>query len=318
MRLIVIEALAYAICMRAWELLRSRKHLLELETRGAQLVEHDGMGLIVATHSVWFLLLGLEELLAGPTFLAPGLQILAGLLFLVAEVTRLWCMDALGKRWNVRVVVIPGAHRVRTGPYSKLRHPNYLAVLIGLSALPLALGLPYTALLILPLNAVTLWNRIQVENVALDRAEPPPRRRKPKPPQPQPAADASPSPEPRAALPHDEHEEYDEYWEYEDDDKYEEPEDPGRGAGEESLDEDFDPESAVDAPMAQRIRALRIEAGLSMEELAELVGTSLFVIARLEDDDWEGHSVDLLRRVAEAVGTRMEIRFVTLEDWATT
>ena len=70
--------------------------------------------------------------------------------------------------------------------------------------------------------------------------------------------------------------------------------------------------------MAKRIRALRVEAGLSREELAELVGTSLFVIARLEDDDWEGHSVDLLRRIADAMGTRVEIRFVTLEDWVST
>ncbi|MCA9757574.1 MAG: helix-turn-helix domain-containing protein [Candidatus Eisenbacteria bacterium] len=56
--------------------------------------------------------------------------------------------------------------------------------------------------------------------------------------------------------------------------------------------------------------ALRTDAGLTQAELAKLVGTSRSVISRLEDDDYDGHSLALLRRVAAAVNKRVEIRFV--------
>jgi ribosome-binding protein aMBF1 (putative translation factor) len=62
--------------------------------------------------------------------------------------------------------------------------------------------------------------------------------------------------------------------------------------------------------IAEMIHQLREEAGLTQRELAERVGTSASVICRLEDADYEGHSMSLLRRVAEAVGKRVEVRFV--------
>jgi transcriptional regulator with XRE-family HTH domain len=49
---------------------------------------------------------------------------------------------------------------------------------------------------------------------------------------------------------------------------------------------------------------------LSQRELAARVGTSASAICRLEDADYEGHSLSLLKRIAAALGTRIEIRFV--------
>ena len=69
-----------------------------------------------------------------------------------------------------RIVVIDGAQPIRVGPYVRLKHPNYLAVIFVLLCLPLALGLPYTALLILPLNIVAVRRRIQLESSALELA----------------------------------------------------------------------------------------------------------------------------------------------------
>jgi hypothetical protein len=40
------------------------------------------------------------------------------------------------------------------------------------------------------------------------------------------------------------------------------------------------------------------------------VGTSLSAIARLEDADYEGHSLSMLRRIGEALNQKIEIRFV--------
>lgn len=69
----------------------------------------------------------------------------------------------------------------------------------------------------------------------------------------------------------------------------------------------------ADANIATSIYQLRTEAKLSQRELAVLVGTTASVICRLEDADYEGHSMAMLRRVAAAVGKRVEVRFVPID-----
>ena len=71
-------------------------------------------------------------------------------------------------------------------------------------------------------------------------------------------------------------------------------------------------EVRASAQVARRIYELRTKAGLSQRELAKLVGTTASVICRLEDDDYEGHSLAMLRRIATALNSRVEIRFVPL------
>src|ERR1700722_14737163 len=64
--------------------------------------------------------------------------------------------------------------------------------------------------------------------------------------------------------------------------------------------------------IARKIQALRTKAGLTQAQLAKLVGTTASVICRLEDSDYEGHSVAMLRRIATALDRRVEIRFLPL------
>lgn len=66
----------------------------------------------------------------------------------------------------------------------------------------------------------------------------------------------------------------------------------------------------ADADVAAQIYRLRTEAGLTQRELAARVRTSASVICRLEDADYDGHSLAMLRRIASAVGKRVEVRFV--------
>src|SRR2546422_82547 len=63
---------------------------------------------------------------------------------------------------------------------------------------------------------------------------------------------------------------------------------------------------------ARKIAALRTEAGLSQRQLAKLVGTTASVICRLEDADYEGHSLTMLHRIATVLNRRVEIRIVPL------
>lgn len=64
------------------------------------------------------------------------------------------------------------------------------------------------------------------------------------------------------------------------------------------------------AEISRQVFALRMDAGLTQKELASLVGTSHSVISRVEDDDYQGHSLNLLKRIAEALDRKIEIRFV--------
>jgi DNA-binding XRE family transcriptional regulator len=62
--------------------------------------------------------------------------------------------------------------------------------------------------------------------------------------------------------------------------------------------------------IARKIYELRMKAKLSQSELARKVGTTQSVISRLEDADYDGHSLEMLRRIASALEKRVEIRFL--------
>ena len=62
--------------------------------------------------------------------------------------------------------------------------------------------------------------------------------------------------------------------------------------------------------IARKIHDLRTAAGLTQTQLAKLIGTTASVICRLEDADYEGHSLAMLRRIGGALNQRVEIRFV--------
>ena len=64
------------------------------------------------------------------------------------------------------------------------------------------------------------------------------------------------------------------------------------------------------AQVARMIYEARTQAGLTQQELARLVGTKQPVIARLEDADYNGHSLSMLQRIATALHQRLEVHLV--------
>jgi methyltransferase len=86
---------------------------------------------------------------------------------LLSQGLRWWCISTLGRRWNTRVIVVPGLAPVSGGPYRWLRHPNYVAVIAEGIALPLVHLAWVTALVFTVLNAFLLRVRIRVEDAAL-------------------------------------------------------------------------------------------------------------------------------------------------------
>ncbi len=75
--------------------------------------------------------------------------------------------------------------------------------------------------------------------------------------------------------------------------------DPGRKAALEA--------ERVNADVAQMIYDLRTDAGLTQKQLAELIETTQSVVSRLEDADYEGHSLSMLRRIAKALDKKLTV-----------
>ena len=91
---------------------------------------------------------------------------------LFSTVVRWWCIAALGKYWNTRIIVIPDAPLVRRGPYRWMRHPNYAAVTAEVGALPLVHSAWLTAIVFSIANALVVNVRIRAEDAALGYARP--------------------------------------------------------------------------------------------------------------------------------------------------
>lgn len=90
-------------------------------------------------------------------------------LVLASQALRWWCITTLGRRWNTRVIVVPGMEPVSSGPYRLFSHPNYVAVVVEGLALPLVHASWITAVVFTIANAALLTVRIRCEDTALDQ-----------------------------------------------------------------------------------------------------------------------------------------------------
>ena len=153
---------------RLAELALTRRHRAWALARGGVEVGGGHYPWMVAVHTLFLVACPLEVWLLGRPFVAP---LAAAMLLLVvaAMALRYWVVATLGRRWTTSVVCIPGLPLVTGGPYRYLRHPNYLAVVVEMAALPLVHGAWLTAVVFSLANAVVLRVRIRVEDAALAR-----------------------------------------------------------------------------------------------------------------------------------------------------
>jgi methyltransferase len=121
---------------------------------------------MVVLHAGLLVAAPLEVLLADRPFV-PGVGWPALAVVAAAQGLRWCCITTLGRQWNTRVIVVPGAGLVTGGPYRWLRHPNYVAVVAEGVALPLVHDAWVTAIAFTVLNAAVLRARLRVEETAL-------------------------------------------------------------------------------------------------------------------------------------------------------
>jgi len=153
---------------RITELVTSRRNAAWAFARGGKEFGFAHFPFMVALHT-GLLLACLAEVFFGqrPFIPALGWPMLA--IALGCQAMRFWIIATLGKQWNTRVIVVPGAGRITTGPYRFLPHPNYLIVIVEGIALPLVHTAWITAIVFTVLNAILLFGfRIPTERRALE------------------------------------------------------------------------------------------------------------------------------------------------------
>lgn len=157
-----IAVLAFVTLQRLAELMLSQRNTKRLLARGAHEAAPGHYPFIVLLHATWLAVLW---------FLGPGppIEIVPLILFALLQLARIWVITTLGERWTTRIIVLPGAPLVKSGPYRWFNHPNYLIVIGEIAVLPLVFSLPMVAIVFSVLNGLLLWVRIRDENKALGR-----------------------------------------------------------------------------------------------------------------------------------------------------
>jgi methyltransferase len=155
---------------RGAELLLTRRNQQILKAQGSLESGAGHYPWMVLMHVLFLLACPLEVVLLQRPFVAALAYPMLGLLML-ATLLRVWTIKALGRRWTARVFTLKGVPRIVNGPYRYVGHPNYLAVVVEIVALPLIHSAWFTAIIFSILNALLLRVRIRLENVALARAE---------------------------------------------------------------------------------------------------------------------------------------------------
>lgn len=89
------------------------------------------------------------------------------ILFFLTQAGRVWALFSLGKYWNTKIIVLPGAEVVRRGPYRFIKHPNYAIVAAEFLVIPLMFQAYITAAVFTLLNIMVLYVRIPAEEKAL-------------------------------------------------------------------------------------------------------------------------------------------------------
>jgi methyltransferase len=146
---------------RVIELGRARSNTARLRRLGAVEADAGGYPFYVLLHAGWLTSLAVFV----PTTIPPYWPLIG--VFALLQLGRIWVIASLGRYWTTRIITVPDAPLVRTGPFRYLRHPNYLLVVAEIAVLPLAFGAVAIAVIFSALNLLLIARRIRIEERVL-------------------------------------------------------------------------------------------------------------------------------------------------------
>ncbi|MBT2690088.1 hypothetical protein J7I93_18125 [Bacillus sp. ISL-47] len=153
------------ILQRAFELVAAKNNERWMKERGALEFGKRHYQWIVLIHALFFVSYIFEVL-----FFEKGLSRLWPMLFflfILTQAGRLWALFSLGRFWNTKIIVMPGANVIRRGPYQFIKHPNYMIVAAEFVIIPLMFQAYITAIVFTLLNILIMSIRIPAEEKAL-------------------------------------------------------------------------------------------------------------------------------------------------------
>ena len=152
--------LTLVTAQRLAELIIAKRNTAALLASGGREVGAKHYPIIVVFHTCWIVGLWLLARTAEVNWLLISI-------FAVLQAARVWVLATLGARWTTRIIIMPNAPLVLSGPFQFLKHPNYLVVALEIFVLPAAFGLYAFALISGAINLCILAYRIKIEEHAL-------------------------------------------------------------------------------------------------------------------------------------------------------
>lgn len=153
--------LALVVVQRLAELWLAARNTRRLKAAGAVEIGARHYPLFILLHGGW--LVAIAVFTSWNT--APNVWLLS--LYLALQLARVWVIATLGRFWTTRIVSLPGAPLIRTGPYRFARHPNYWVASLEIAILPLAFGQVAIAVAFSVLNALLIFWRVRIETRVL-------------------------------------------------------------------------------------------------------------------------------------------------------
>ncbi len=156
------------IFQRIIEVVIANRNARWIKSQGGYEAGREHYTFIIGTHVFFFLSLIIEVTVNWNHF--AKWSFIPLIIFLLAQMGRTWALSSLGRFWNTRIMILPGAKVVAKGPYQYVRHPNYVIVVTEIAMLPLIFQAYWTAIMFTVINALVLSIRIKEEETALKEA----------------------------------------------------------------------------------------------------------------------------------------------------
>ena len=163
--IIFISIVGFVIIQRIVELFVARSNERWIRSQGGYEVGANHYPYMVGIHIGFFISLIIEFIVFDRIF--SSLSYFLFIIFVILQLMRVWVIASLGRFWNTKILVLPGANVVKKGPFRFLRHPNYVVVSLEILVIRLMFGAYFTALLFALLNLFILTVRIPMEEAAL-------------------------------------------------------------------------------------------------------------------------------------------------------
>jgi methyltransferase len=167
-RLFFFGIIALFVFQRIIEIRFSKRNAVQILNVGGQEHGDNFLPLVKAMQIFWWISMIAEVCVLDRPFV-PILAAVGLSGAILGQTLRYLSMQALDWRWTLPIMTVPNSPLIDSGIYAYLRHPNWLGVCIEIGTLPLIHSAYLTAILFSIVNAVLMYKRIQLEEIALQQ-----------------------------------------------------------------------------------------------------------------------------------------------------